>query len=249
VEVSEPLAPLFPGRGLRRGSTVAVSTTGMGGTTLALALTVAASQAGSWCAVVGMPSVGVVMAAGLGVALERLALVPDPGDQWATVAAALVDAVDIALVQVPRRFRAADGRRLAARARERGTILVPVGQGWEEGADVRLSVAAAAWHGLGHGYGHLQARSVEVEASGRGAANRRRRVHLWLPGPSGMVAAYDRAEQPVDRLAEDDLTANRLYQAGPAGHLVVPAARSTELPLAPTGLPLATTDRPMAAVG
>jgi recA bacterial DNA recombination protein len=230
VDVSEPLAPLFAGRGLRRGSTVAVSTAGMmgsGGTTLALALTVAASQAGSWCAVVGMPSVGAVMAAGLGVALERLAMVPDPGDQWATVAAALVDAVDIVLVQVPRRFRAADGRRLAARARERGTILVPVGQGWVEGADVRLSVAAAAWHGLGDGYGHLQARSVEVEATGRGAVNRGRRVQLWLPGPAGTVAVYDRAEQSMDRLAEDDLTADRLDQ--------VPTGRPTQLPLAAPG--------------
>jgi hypothetical protein len=174
-----------------------------------------------------MPSVGAVMAAGLGVALERLALVPDPGDQWATVAAALVDAVDIVLIQVPRRLRAADGRRLAARARERGTILVPVGPGWVEGADVRLSVAAAAWHGLGQGYGHLEARSVEVEATGRGAANRKRRVHLWLPGPAGTVAAYDRADRPMDRLAEDDLTADRLS-------------------LAPTG---GTAGRPMAAAG
>jgi hypothetical protein len=191
----------------------------MGGTTLALALMVAASQAGSWCAVVGVPSLGGVTAAGLGVAVERLALVPEPGDQWATVVAALVDAVDIVLVQVPRRLRPADARRLAARARERGTILVPLGEGWVEGADVRLSVTGAEWHGLGRGYGHLQARSAEVMASGRGAANRQRRVRLWLPGPAGTVAAYEHEASPqsMDRLAEDDLTAERLGRAAAVG--------------------------------
>jgi hypothetical protein len=211
LAVSEPLAPLFQAGGLRRGSTVVVSTGANGSTTLALALTVAASQAGSWGAVVGLPSLGAVAAAGLGVALERLALVPDPGDQWATVTAALVDAVDIVLVQVPRRLRAADARRLAARARERGTVLIPVGQGWVEGADLRLSVTGAEWWGLGEGYGHLQARTAEVVASGRGAASRHRRVQLWLPGVAGTVAAYD----PVadGRLAEDELTSQRLAQA------------------------------------
>ena len=44
-----------------------------------LAVAMAASQTGSWCAAVGLPALGLVMAAGLGVCLERLALVPDPG--------------------------------------------------------------------------------------------------------------------------------------------------------------------------
>jgi hypothetical protein len=127
------------------------------------------------------------------------------------VTAALVDAVDIVLVQVPRRLRPADARRLAARARERGTVLIPVGQGWVEGADLRLSVASAEWWGLGQGYGHLQARSAEVVASGRGAANRHRRVRLWLPGVSGTVAAYEAVAD--GRLGEDELTSERLAEA------------------------------------
>ena len=80
LALPDALAPLFPGGGLRRGSTVVVQPgPAPGATTLALALVASASQTGSWCAVVGLPALGLVMAAGLGVSLERLALVPDPG--------------------------------------------------------------------------------------------------------------------------------------------------------------------------
>src|SRR6476660_8273685 len=81
LPVLPALEPLLPGAGLRRGSVVAVS----GSTSLLCALLAGASQAGSWCAVVGLPDLGLVAAAGLGVALERLALVPDPGSQWPVV--------------------------------------------------------------------------------------------------------------------------------------------------------------------
>ena len=188
----EVLVPLFPDGGLRRGSTVAVQPgPAPGATTLALALAVAASQAGSWCAAVGLPTLGYVMAAGLGVCLERLALIPDPGPRWPVVAAALIDAVDIVVIRPPGRCRPSDARRLAARARERGAVLVPVGSGWPEGADLRLRVLAGAWEGLGQGHGHLRTRMALVGAEGRGAAARPRRVQLWLPGPSGTVERYE----------------------------------------------------------
>jgi hypothetical protein len=149
---------------------------------------------------VGLPDLGLVMAAGLGISLERLALVPDPGDRWPAVAAALVDAVDIVLIRAPDRCRPVDARRLAARARERGAVLVPVGAGWPEGADLRLTVTADAWQGLGEGHGHLRSRPAWVAAVGRGAATRERRVRLWLPGPTGAVEEYhERAALDGDR--------------------------------------------------
>ncbi len=194
LAVPDALAPLFPGGGLRRGSTVVVQPgPAPGATTLALALVAGASQAGSWCAAVGLPDLGLVMAAGLGVSLDRLALVPDPGGRWPAVIAALVDALDVVLVRPPHRCRPDDVRRLAARARERGTVLVPVGAAWSQGADLRLTVTAGAWQGLGQGHGHLSARPAWVAAVGRGAAARERRVRLWLPGPTGAVEAYDAA--------------------------------------------------------
>jgi hypothetical protein len=197
LAVVAPLAPLFPEGGLRRGSTVVVrsdgAAAGAGATSLALAVGAAASQSGSWCAAVGWPALGLVAAAGLGVALERLALVPRPGDQWASVTAALVEAVDVILLRPPRGVRSSDARRLTARVRERGVVLVVCpgaggGRAWPDVVDLTLLVSAASpWRGLGQGHGYLQARSVEVASSGRGAASRERRVRLWLPGADGAV--------------------------------------------------------------
>ena len=203
LPVLDPLADLFPGGGLRRGSTVVVTPGPASGTTsLAMSLTVAASRAGSWCAAVGLPELGLVAATGLGVCLERLALVPDPGQQWAVVTAALVEAVDVVLVRPSRSIRLSDARRLIARARERGSVLVPISGNWPVPADLRLGVVAGAWEGLGFGHGCLEARTTEVIASGRGAASRERRVYLWLPGHDGRVTMV---EPPVVATGEPDL--------------------------------------------
>ena len=182
LPVLPALRGLLPGGALRRGSTVTV----VGSTSLALALVAASSASGSWCAAVGLSSLGLVATAELGVSLERLALVPAPGQSWPTVVAALIDGVDVVLVRPPGRVRPSHVRRLAARARERGTVLVPLCPGWG-GADVRLSVVGAEWQGPGHGHGHLRARRLEVRAEGRGAAARPRQVHLWLPQAGGGV--------------------------------------------------------------
>ena len=183
LPVLPALRPLLPHQGLRRGTTVAVARSAA----LALALVAGASAAGSWVAAVGLPDLGIVAAAETGIALERLALVPVPGARaWPTVVAAFLDAVDVVLVRSPAGLPAAPARRLAARARERGAVLVPLGA-WSEPADLRLAVTSSDWHGLGQGYGSLRARRVEVVASGRGAAARERRVLLWLPSPDGTI--------------------------------------------------------------
>ena len=173
LPVLGPLQGLLPDGGLRRGSTVSV----VGSTSLALQLVAAASAAGSWVAAVGVPTLGAVAASEVGVVLERLALVPAPGEQWATVTAALLDAIDIVLVRPPHRLRQADARKLIARARERGAVLVPLGP-WD-GADMRMEVASARWHGLGQGDGHLQGCRMEVVATGRRAAARERKAVVW----------------------------------------------------------------------
>src|SRR2546423_1781427 len=113
LPIAAPLAGLFPGGGLRRGGTVTVT----GSPSLALSVVAAASAAGTWCAAIGMPALGLVAAAEAGVDLARFPLVPHPGEQWATVAAALVDAVDLVLLRAPARARPSDCRRLSARVR------------------------------------------------------------------------------------------------------------------------------------
>jgi hypothetical protein len=187
LPVLGPLEPLFPARGLRRGSVVSVA----GSTSLALAVLAAASAEGSWCAAVNLPALGLAAAAELGVVLERFPQVPAPARAagaggWAWVVGALVDACDVVLARPPAHVKAADARRLTARARERGAVLVVAGA-WPEGAEVQLTVAGAAWEGLGQGFGRLQGRRVEVVAGGRGAAARERRVSLWLPHPDGGI--------------------------------------------------------------
>jgi hypothetical protein len=183
IPVLPPLAPLFPAGGLRRGSTIAVE----GSASLLLALLAGASQSGSWCAAAGLPRLSAVAAAEAGVVLSRFALVPDPGPELASVVAALADGVDVVAVGNPERLHAAEVRRLAARVRQRGAIIAGFG-GWH-GADVRLSVSGASWHGLGQGYGKLSARAVTVQLEGRGSAARPRRAEVWLPAASGGTAA------------------------------------------------------------
>src|SRR5690349_19612437 len=81
LPVLPELSGLLPGRGLRRGSTVAIAVgpaSAAGSTSLLLAMLAAASRAGSWCAVVGVPALGLLAAAESGIALDRLALVPNP---------------------------------------------------------------------------------------------------------------------------------------------------------------------------
>jgi hypothetical protein len=192
LPVHPALAELLAGRGLQRGTTVVVGG-GSGATSLALALASAASRAGGWVAAVDLPGLGVVAAEQMGVAVERLVLVPASAGQWATVAAVLLERVEILLLAPPGRPGRAEVRRLAARARERGSVLVvPVPAGdprrWPEPADLRLTVTGGGWEGLQDGAGYLRSRVVEVVVDGRRAASQPRRARLWLPGPGGGIA-------------------------------------------------------------
>ena len=193
LPVLPALVELLPEGGLRRGSRVTVSGDA---TSLALALLAGPSQAGSWCAAVGLPSLGLVAAAEVGIALERFPLVARPGDEWPAVVAALVEAVDVVLVCLPRHVRTGDARRLVAKASDRGAVLVTTGGSpGALAADVRLSVAGAAWEGLGEGHGRLRARRMDVVANGRGAAARERQVSLWLPAAGGGVETASPSEK------------------------------------------------------
>ena len=179
LPVHPELADLFPWGGLRRGSTVAVR----GSTSLLLALLAEPTAAGSWAAVVGMPQLGVVAAAELGVAVDRLALIPSVGSQGSAVVAALLDGIDLVVVTEGVRLTESHARRLSARARHRGSVLLPFGP-WP-GADLELTCEPAAWDGLDTGY--LTHRPVTIHTRGRGAAARGSRASLLLPGPGGSI--------------------------------------------------------------
>jgi hypothetical protein len=180
LPVPQALAGLFPWGGLRRGSTVTVR----GSVTVLLALLVEATAGGSWAGVIGMPRLGVVAAAELGVAVSRLALVPRPGPDLPAVAGALLDGVDIVVIAAAGRLQESHARRLSARARHRGAVLIPFGP-WP-GADLELTHVQSRWSGLqDDGYGHLYTRELTVSARGRGSAVRPAMATIFV-GPEGI---------------------------------------------------------------
>lgn len=182
IPVDATLADLFPRGGIARGSVVGV--TGPGAVSLTATLVAAASHTGSWVAWVSCGDIGWAAIAEMGVALERVVAVPDvPTGQWATVVAALLDAIDVVVVSPTHQVRAVDARRLAARARERGSVVTAMAprHRWPTEYDVALRCEGERWDGLGNGHGRLRSRQVRVTRSGRRSAAQERGAELWLP--------------------------------------------------------------------
>ncbi|HYZ91957.1 MAG TPA: hypothetical protein VFA34_06130 [Actinomycetota bacterium] len=180
LPVFEAFEQILPFQGLRPGTTVGVS--GVGATSLALALIARASEE-SWTAAVGLPALGLRAGAELGIDLDRLVVVPDPQEQWTAVLASLVDAFDVVLAHPPE--QTSRPHRLNARVREQGAVLVGIGR---MDSDLTLHATNATWHGIGRGHGHLRTRTLDVTVAGRGAAAQPRHATLWLPDPDGNVS-------------------------------------------------------------
>jgi hypothetical protein len=218
LPVHPALSSLFPYGMLRRGSVLGI--TGQNGSiALLLALISELTARGSWAAVVGLPDLGIEAAAALGIPLHRLALVPDPGARWPETVGVLLDALDLVALGAPPICRATDARRLAARARERRSVLVVVtppaiavtpaatptrqppicsrptqAARWPEPVDLQLQVTSATWEGLAAGDSTLLRRQVTVRSSGRRSAGQERTVRLWLPTSEGDLAATDQVQ-------------------------------------------------------
>jgi hypothetical protein len=189
----EALATMFPDGRLRRGITVAVR--GPGSTTLAFALAASASSSGSWVAMVGVADANLATAAELGVALERVAVMHPLPAQWSATVAAVIGAFDIVVLAPCHRVSAGDARRLMARARERGSVLITLtrmARAWPERVDAELSISTLRWQGLGQGHGHLRERVARVDMTGRRELARPRKGEFVLPDASGrLVCALD----------------------------------------------------------
>jgi hypothetical protein len=183
LPVLPALRDLLPGGGLQPGSVIAAGRWSL----LCLALAAGPSAAGAWCAVAGLPQLGVAAAADAGLAADRLLLIADPGPSWPQVVASLLDGCEIVLLCPPDPPSAQVRRKLEATVRRHGGVLVVAGP-WD-GAQVRLGITSQEWAGIGAGHGRLRARRVQVLADGRGAWSRPRVQWLWLPGPDGSVTA------------------------------------------------------------
>ena len=180
VPVHPALAGLLDG-GLQPGAAYSVS-----GGALLLALLAEPSQAGSWCGVVGIPELGAEAAGSAGVVLERLVLVSQPGERWLSVVAALAEALPLVAVRPPAQVRDADAARLAARLRERSSVLLVCGD-WPR-VTAKLGIAEAHWSGLGSGHGYLDSREVLVNATNR-YSGISRTARLMLPDSTGRLSA------------------------------------------------------------
>jgi hypothetical protein len=187
LPTSAAIAAVLPGGALRQGAAYSVE----GSLTLAMAMLAGPSASGAWCAVVGVPDFGAEAASRFGVDLERLVLVPDPGEHWLSVTAALIDVVTVVLLAPPRRAADADAARLSARLRQRGAALVTLGP-WP-GSEASLSIDRGLWSGLQAGSGYLRAREATITATGRLGGGRPRRTRLWLPDGAQAFAVAEPA--------------------------------------------------------
>jgi hypothetical protein len=204
LPVDPQIAPLLPWRGLKRGTTI----TAAGSTSLLMLLLAGAMRGtGSWAAIVGMPQFGMLAAAELGVDMDRVAVVPEPGPDWPTITAALLDGVDLVVVQPPADTAASVATALAARARLKGAVLLTT-RTWP-GADLALEATERRWHGLQTGRGRLRYCELDVRAAGRGRAVRAKTATLML----GDTRPPVRVPAPAAPAVEQVGPANGLWTA------------------------------------
>lgn len=170
----EPV-PTLPGIAdlvaMRAGSTYAVDSA-----SLALALAAGASRAGEWVGFAGCTDFGAEAAAELGIELSRTVLVPDPGEHWLEVTAALVDVLRVVVLRPPASVDERTAGILDSRLRTRSAVLVVHGA-WPR-ADARLSVEESRWSGPASGSGQLLQRRARVVVR-RGARPPERADLTW----------------------------------------------------------------------
>jgi hypothetical protein len=193
IPTHSAIAELLPGGALKEGASYSIDRS----MTLLMVLLAGPSAAGSWCGVVGIPEFGIEAAAAQGIALERLALVPHPGEHWLAVVAALADVLSVVAVRPPKRVGDAAVSRLGARIRQRGSTLLVLG-GWPQSEAV-LSLSESRWSGVGNGHGYLDARQATVTVSASGG--RPRSGRLWLPDPEQRFRPVEAQELPSLRRA------------------------------------------------
>ena len=173
LPVAKALQPIIPDGVLVRGRTVLCG--GDAAMSTALLLVSAATQAGSWLAIVGVSDFGLMSACEQGVALQRTVSVTPTANKkdWTSTVAAVADGFDVMMLEVPREVSESDARRIQTRIQARRNVLVLVETSRHTTPrsvfqpDVVLHTATTSWHGIEHGAGYVQGRHVDVTVSGR----------------------------------------------------------------------------------
>ncbi len=173
LSVAKALQPIIPDGVLMRGRTVLCS--GDAAMSMALLVVSAATQDGSWLAVVGVSDFGLMSACEQGVALQRTVLVTptDNKKDWISTVAAVADGFDVMMLEVPRDVSESDARRIQTSIQARRNVLVLVETSRHTTPrsvfqpDVVLHTATTKWDGIECGAGYVQSRHIDVTVSGR----------------------------------------------------------------------------------
>ena len=173
LPVAKSLQPIIPDGVLVRGRTVLCS--GDAAMSTALLLVSAATQAGSWLAIVGVSDFGLMSACEQGVALQRTVLVTPTANKkdWTSTVAAVADGFDVVMLEVPREVSESDARRIQTRIQARRNVLVLVETSRHTTPrsvfqpDVVLHTVTTEWDGIERGAGYVQGRLIDVMVSGR----------------------------------------------------------------------------------
>ena len=182
VPVAPALASLLPSSGLERGGVYACA--GNAPMSLLFSLVATATSVGSWLACVDVPRVGLMAAHEYGVALQRVMCVSTGGhtQSYAQVVGALVDGIDLVVVSSPT-CSAAETRRIVARAKASGSVLIILGRAGQFSPDVVLSSSTTEWHF----HTHASSRTMSVQAHGRRVYNQRA-LTVQLPAADGAAS-------------------------------------------------------------
>ena len=185
------LAELVP---LHGGGTYAVDSAALG-----LALAAGASRAGEWVGFAGWSDFGAEAAAELGIELSRTVLVPDPGEHWLEVTAALVDVLRVVVLRPPASVSERAAGVIDSRLRTRSAVLVVHGD-WPR-AEARLSIEESLWTGPASGTGQLAERRARVVV--RRGARPPQRADLAWPGARRVEATTEREVREIRRPADE----------------------------------------------
>ncbi len=182
IPVAPALASLLPSSGLERGGVYACA--GDAPMSLLFSLLATATSVGSWLAFVDVPRVGLMAAHEYGMALQRVMCVNSGGhtQSYAQVVGALVDGVDLVVVSSPA-CSAAEARRIVARAKASGSVLIILGRAGQFSPDVVLSSSTTEWHF----HTHASSRTMSVQAHGRRVYNQRA-LTVQLPAADGAIS-------------------------------------------------------------
>lgn len=147
-----------------------MTVSGNGGWSVGFALAGAAASTRGWVAMVEVGNAGFRSAQEVGLPLERLLVLQSiPVSKLSSVVAALVEVVEVVVVNPRRPIKVRDARRLRARIQEQQALLISLdgGRHWPDKLDVELETGTNRWTGLGSGHGVLQSREFEIVATGR----------------------------------------------------------------------------------